>query len=128
MKKENIIETISEIVLSNAFGGSYDIGKGLQADEVSVNDVAIDVAEFIYETLLYNKTIYKALESYIVTLTETTKSHPKTSYYICEYGGIINETPDINKATKFEHKEFAISLSKFINENYDFKAKVLINK
>jgi len=64
---------------------------------------------------------------YIVKLVETTKPFPKTSYYICEYGAILHETPDINKATIFEYEESAHSIADFVNETYDFKATVMFH-
>ena len=79
--------------------------------------------------LQIKRRLHKPLVSkrYVVKLVETTKAFPKTSYYICEYGAILQETPDINKATKFEYEESAHSIADFVNETYDFKATAMFH-
>ena len=63
--------------------------------------------------------------NFIVELTETTKAFPKKSYYVCEYGAILNETKIKENATKFDYRPAAENIVEFVNETFDYSAKVV---
>ncbi len=63
--------------------------------------------------------------NHIIELTETTKQSSKKTYYKCEIGAILMDTPDKNEAFVFEHIEGVKQVCEFIESNYDYKTKII---
>ena len=64
------------------------------------------------------------METYIITLVETTKAYPKHCFYVCEITGILQTTETLEHAYGTTSFEGATMVADFVNERYDYKATV----
>jgi len=62
---------------------------------------------------------------YIIKITETTKSFPKSTYYKCEIGGTLQDVVNKKDAFVFECIEAAENIAEFIDDTYDFKSTII---
>ena len=98
----------------------------LKHDELSAQNMNCSYTLFDFKTGEWADIIEEKKPSlYIIKITETTKSFPKSTYYKCEIGGTLQDVVNKKDAFVFECIEAAENIAEFINATYDFKSTII---